>query len=60
MKVSTRPELFTCSEVIGWILPKADITKMILSNVAGQVFAAYSLAYVSQACKLPTAQNYLT
>ena len=27
MKVATRPELFPCSEVIDWILPRADITQ---------------------------------
>ena len=26
MKVATRLELFPCSEVIGWILPRADVT----------------------------------
>src|SRR5713226_8309065 len=34
MKVATRPELFSCSEVIGWILPRADVTTMILANTA--------------------------
>jgi len=34
MKVATRPELFPCSEVIGWILPRADVTMMILANTA--------------------------
>ena len=34
MKVATRPELFPCSEVISWILPKADVTTMILANTA--------------------------
>ena len=34
MKVATRPELFSCSEVIGWILPRADVTTMILENTA--------------------------
>ena len=32
MKVATRPELFPCSEVISWILPRADVTMMILEN----------------------------
>ena len=32
MRVATRPELFPCSKVIGWILPKADVTTMILEN----------------------------
>ena len=36
MKVATRPELFPCSEVIGWILPRADVTTMILGNVERQ------------------------
>ena len=60
MKVSTRPELFPCAEVIGWILPKDDVTKMILSNIEGQCYASYSPAYVAQACKLPTPQTCLT
>ena len=34
MKVATRPELFPYSKVIGWILPKADVMKMILENTA--------------------------
>ena len=33
MKFATIPELFPCSEVIGWILPWADVTTMILENV---------------------------
>ena len=33
MGVATRLELFPCSEVIGWILPRADVTTMILENV---------------------------
>ena len=32
MKIATRPELFPCAEVIGWILPRADVTRMILAN----------------------------
>ena len=60
MKASKRPKLFSCSEVIDWILPKVDITKMILSNIAGQGFGAYSPTYVAQACKLPTRHSYLT
>ena len=34
MKVAlaTRPKFFPCSEVIGWILPRADVTRMILEN----------------------------
>ena len=32
MKVATRPKLFPCSEVISWILPRVDVTTMILEN----------------------------
>ena len=32
MKVAARPELFPCSELIGWILPRVDVTTMILEN----------------------------
>ena len=60
MKVATRPELFLCSEVIGWILPKVDVTRMILENTTKQGYAAYILAYVSMAYHLPTPQAYLT
>ena len=60
MKVATRPKLFPCSEVIGWILPRADVTRMILTNTEGQGYAAYSPAYVSMAYKLPTPQTNLT
>ena len=60
MKEVTRPELFPCSEVIGWILSRVDVTRMILENTAKQGYAAYSPAYVSMAYHLPTPQAYLT
>jgi len=60
MKIATRPELFPCSEVIGWILPRADMTTMILANTDKQGYAAYSPGYVSLAYHLPEAQVYLT
>ena len=52
MKASTCLEIFPCSEVIGWILPRRHVIKMILADVNGQGFAAYIPAYVAQACKL--------
>ena len=60
MKVATRPELFPCSEVIGWILPRTDVTTMILENNAKQGYTAYSPTYVSVAYNLPAPQVYLT
>ena len=60
MRVATRPELFPCLEVIGWIFPWADVTTMILANVDKQGYAAYSPGYVSLAYHLLEAQVYLT
>ena len=60
MKVATRPELFPCSEVIGWILPRADVTTMILEDVNKQGYAAYSPGYVALAYHLPEAQVFLS
>ena len=34
MKIAIRPELFPCFKVIRWILPRADVTTMILANTA--------------------------
>ena len=60
MKIATRPKLFPCSEVIGWILPRADVTTMILTNTSQHGYASYSPGYVSLAYHLPLAQVYLT
>ena len=53
MKIATRLELFPCSKVIGWILPQADVTTMILGDVNKQGYAAYSPRYVALAYHLP-------
>ena len=60
MKIATRPELFPCSEVIGWILPRANVTTMILENVERHGYAAYSPGYVPLAYHLPESQVFLT
>ena len=60
MKVATRPDLFPCSEVIGWILPRENVSTMILENTTKLGYTAYSPAYVSMAYHLPSAQIYLT
>ena len=60
MKVATRTKLFPCSEVIGWIMPRENVTTMILGNTAKEGYAAYSPAYVSMAYHLPSTQVYLT
>ena len=48
-KVSTRPELFPCSEVIGWILSKADAKGMIMYNVEDKGFSSFTPAFIAQA-----------
>ena len=60
MNIATRLELFLCSKVIGWILPRADVTTMILENVEKQGYASYSPRYVALAYHFPEAQIYLT
>ena len=59
MKVATWPDIFPCSEVIGWILPWADVTRMVLANIEVQGHVPYGTAYVSMAYKLSTPQSYL-
>ena len=59
MKVATRLDIFPYLEVIGWILPRVDVTRMILANTEGQGYAAYSLAYIAMPYKFPIPQNYL-
>ena len=60
IKVATRPELFPCSEVIGWILPHVNTSSMIIGNVEGQGFAAFSPGYVALAYHLPEPQIFLS
>ena len=60
MKIATRPKQFPCPDVISWILPKADVTTMILANTAKQGYVAYSPGYLSLAYHLPPTQVYLT
>ena len=60
MKIATRPELFPCSKVIGWIMPRADVTTMILENVERQGYAAYSPRYVALAYHLLEAKVFVS
>ena len=52
-KVSTRPDLFPCTEVIGCIFPKDNARDMIMYNVEEKGFTSFTLAYLSQAYNLP-------
>ena len=60
MKVATRPELFPCSEVMKWILPHTNHDTMLMCNVEGQGYAAFSPGYVALAYHLPEPQVFLS
>ena len=45
---------------MGWILPRADTTMMILENIDRQGYAAFSPGYVALAYHLPEAQVFLS
>ena len=47
-KASTRPELFPCSEVIGWVLSKADAKGMIMYNVEDKGFASFTPVFIAK------------
>ena len=51
-KVSMRPKLFPCAEVIRWIIPQANTGTMIISNTEGQAFASFTPAYITKVWKL--------
>ena len=48
-RVSMRPELFPCTEVIGWIFPEENARDMIIYNVEGKGFTSFTAAYIAKA-----------
>ena len=59
-KVSTRPEMFPCAEVIRWILPKVDAAGMIMNNVENKGFASFTPASIAKAYNLPPSKVNMT
>ena len=59
-KVSTRPDLFPCSKVIGWILSKVDAGGVIISNVEGKGFTSFTLAFIDKSYNLPVLEVSMT
>ena len=55
-KAATCSELFPFLEVIVQILPQEKSYSRIISNVKGESFASFTLAYIVLAYKLPLAQ----
>ena len=54
------PDLFSCVEVIGWILPRIDPSTMIISNTKWKAFISFTSTYITKACKLPTPRVMMT
>ena len=52
-KVTTRPEMFPCVEVIGWILPRVDTTRMLMNDTENKAFASFSLHFYQQLTACP-------
>ena len=52
-KKAMHPELFPYAEVIGWIIPLANSSTMIISNVEGKAFSSFTPTYITKSCKLP-------
>ena len=59
-KIATRPELFPCVEVIGWLLPKIDTVGMIINDEEGKHIASFTPAFISKAYSLPEAEISVT
>ena len=47
-KASTRPEMFPCAQVIGWILPKVDVAGKIMNNVEDKGFASSTPGFIAK------------
>ena len=59
-KVSTRPEMFPCAEVIGWIMSKVDATRMMMNNMEDKGFASFTHAFITKAYNLPMSKISMT
>ena len=55
-KVSTWPELFFFSEVIGWVLSKADVKGMIMYNVEDKGFSSFTPTFIAKYYIFPTSE----
>ena len=59
-KVAMRPKNFPCAEVIDWILPQANTSTMIMSNIEGKYCASFTPAYIAKDCNLPALEISMT
>ena len=62
MRIATRLELFLCAEVIGWILPRADVTTMILEMLkdGAMLHIALDMWHWLTTCQKPKCSYLMT
>ena len=58
-KVSTRPDLFPCSEVIGWILSKVDAKGMIMYDIEDKGFSSFTPTFIAKAYGFPNSEVHM-
>ena len=51
-KITTRMEIFSCAEVIGWMFPKIDTIGMMINDAEGNPIASFTPSFISVACIL--------
>ena len=59
-KIATRPEIFPCAEVIGWMFPKIDTVGMMINDEEGKPVAYFAPAFISTAYSLPEKELSVT
>ena len=59
-KIATRPEVFPCAKVIGWIFLKIDTVGMIINDEEGNPIASFAPAFISKAYSLPEVEINVT
>ena len=52
-KIATRPEVFPCAEVIGWIFPKIDMVGMIINDEEGKSVVSFAPTFISKSYSVP-------
>ena len=52
--------MFPCVEVIGWILPRVDTTRMLMNDTENKAFASFSPAFLLSAYNLPKKEVSMT
>ena len=59
-KIATKPEVFPCTEVIGWLLLKIDMVGMIINDEEGNPVASFAPTFISKEYSLPGVEINVT